>query len=84
MKNILARGGIEFIAVVLGITLSFWLDNKREEWNSKKVEINLLESILNDIQNIKVYNQQRAEMFELDNAVMDYVSANWENLNVRL
>ena len=82
MKNILARGGIEFIAVVLGITLSFWLDNKREEWNSKKVEINLLESILNDIQNIKVYNQQRAEMFELDNAVMDYVSANWENLNV--
>ena len=41
MKNILARGGIEFIAVVLGITISFWLDNKKEEWDNSKVEIKI-------------------------------------------
>ena len=82
MRNILARGGVEFIAVVLGITISFWLDNKKEEWNNRKIEINLLESIISDIESIKTYNQQRSEVFELDNAVMDYVSTNWESLNV--
>tara|TARA_Y100000780_G_C13547453_1_gene363943 strand:+ start:47 stop:796 length:750 start_codon:yes stop_codon:yes gene_type:complete len=82
MRNILARGGVEFIAVVLGITISFWLDNQKEEWNNRKIEINLLESIISDIESIKTYNQKRSEVFELDNAVMDYVSTNWESLNV--
>ena len=30
MKNVLARGGIEFIAVFLGIALSLWVDEHRE------------------------------------------------------
>ena len=30
MKNILARGGIEFLAVFLGIALSLWVDDYRE------------------------------------------------------
>ena len=37
MKKILAKDEIEFIAVVLGITISFWLDNRKEDWNSEKV-----------------------------------------------
>ena len=78
MKNILARGGIEFIAVVLGITISFWLDNKKEEWDNSKVEIKLLESILDDVEAIKTYNQERSEMFVLENDVMDHISFNWE------
>ena len=69
MKNILARGGIEFIAVVLGITISFWLDNKKEEWDNSKVEIKLLESILDDVEAIKTYTQERSEMFVLENDV---------------
>ena len=32
MKNILARGGIEFIAVILGISGSLWID----DWSSYK------------------------------------------------
>ena len=31
MKNILARGGIEFLAVFLGIALSLYVDEWREE-----------------------------------------------------
>ena len=30
MKNILARGGVEFVAVFLGIALSLWVDDYRE------------------------------------------------------
>ena len=44
--NILARGGIEFLAVLLGITISLWVDE-----NSKKKDIQL--SLKNDLINIK-------------------------------
>ena len=30
MKKILARGGIEFIAVLLGISGSLWIDNNKD------------------------------------------------------
>ena len=30
MKNILARGGIECLAVFIGIILSLWVDDKRD------------------------------------------------------
>ena len=31
MNKILARGGIEFIAVLLGLTLSLWIDENAKE-----------------------------------------------------
>jgi len=31
MKNILARGGIEFLAVLLGISISLWIENNNQE-----------------------------------------------------
>ncbi len=46
MKNILARGGIEFLAVLLGITLSLWVEE-----NSKQKDIKL--SLRNDLINIR-------------------------------
>ena len=39
MKNTLARGGIEFIAVFLGIALSFYV----EEWQNTNEQKNLLD-----------------------------------------
>ena len=49
MKKILARGGIEFLAVFLGIGLSFYV----EQWQTEKDEIELLKvdckNILSDI-----------------------------------
>ena len=30
MKNLFARGGIEFLAVLLGISGSLWIENNRE------------------------------------------------------
>ena len=31
MKNLFMRGGIEFMAVLLGISASLWLENNRTE-----------------------------------------------------
>ena len=36
MKSILARGGVEFLAVFLGIGLSLWIDDYRDGVNIKK------------------------------------------------
>ena len=36
MKNILAKGGIEFLAVFLGIILSLWVDDYSTSLNDKK------------------------------------------------
>ena len=46
MKNILARGGIEFLAVLLGITLSLYIDQQIEESSMVKNE----KSLLSDLQ----------------------------------
>ena len=45
MKNILARGGIEFIAVVLGITISLWIEDKKNKSSERKEQISLLENL---------------------------------------
>ena len=46
MKNIFARGGIEFLAVLLGISLSLWVDE-----NSTKKEIH--QALQKDLINIR-------------------------------
>ena len=46
MKNILARGGVEFLAVLLGITLSLYIDQQIEESAIVKNE----KSLLSDLQ----------------------------------
>ena len=45
MKNILARGGIEFLAVLLGLSGSLWVDNSIKENENK-------------VQNRKILNQK--------------------------
>ena len=47
MKKILTRGGVELIAVVLGITLSLWVDDKRELSIIEKNNVKTLQSIKN-------------------------------------
>jgi len=51
MKNILARGGIEFLAVLLGISGSLWIDNYS---NEKEIFLALNQ----DISNIKLELQE--------------------------
>tara|TARA_X000000950_G_scaffold276023_1_gene363238 strand:- start:409 stop:528 length:120 start_codon:yes stop_codon:yes gene_type:complete len=36
LKNILARGGIEFLAVLYGITISIWVEDSRPNSDIEK------------------------------------------------
>ena len=55
MKNLLARGGIEFLAVFIGIVLSLWVDDwrgdrelrHRLEEDYKKIHIEVKADIVN-------------------------------------
>jgi len=62
MKNILARGGIEFLAVFLGIALSLWVDDYRQEkeLNNRIIDDyrNIYSEVLSNIKIIeKVINE---------------------------
>ena len=82
MKNILARGGIEFIAVLLGISGSLWIDQKQELRQKNEYEVTLLNSIYSDINQTEKFLESRDRAFQADSIWMKYFSINWDNMNV--
>ena len=50
MKNILARGGIEFLAVFLGIALSFYVEKWQSDNEQKDLLVKDCENILTDVE----------------------------------
>ena len=72
MKNILARGGVEFVAVFLGIALSLWVDDYREEkelsdritddyeniYYEVKSNIRIIEEIISQNIDINLYEEK--------------------------
>ena len=57
MKNVLARGGIEFLAVLLGISGSLWLDDRSTFTQKRKYEVEAYQRLSNalsvDMQGLK-------------------------------
>lgn len=83
MKNILARGGIEFLAVLLGITSSLWIEENRKANEQTDKQITILEAVYQDIlQTEKFLKERRDPAFQADSVWMDYFVDNWENMNV--
>ena len=67
MKNILARGGIEFIAVLLGITGSLWIDENRKAQDQNEKQITILEAVYEDIiQTENFMKLRRDPAFQMD------------------
>ena len=82
MKNILARGGIEFIAVLLGISGSLWIDQNQELRQKNEYEVTLLNSIYSDINQTERFLESRDRAFQADSIWMNYFAINWDNMNV--
>ena len=72
----------ETAVIIIGISISFWLSNLQEKSNNKNKEIEILESINVNINQIQKYIDNRRETLEEDNQLMDYLSTNWNNLNL--
>ena len=83
MKNILARGGIEFIAVLLGITSSLWIDENRKARDLNEKQVIILQAVYADIvQTENFIKERRDPSFQLDSTWMDYFANNWETMNI--
>ena len=67
MKNILARGGIEFLAVLLGITASLWIDKNQNE----NERIKMLTSLQMEINEIKYYCDERKRTWKKDISLLN-------------
>ena len=66
MKNILARGGIEFLGVLLGITASLWIDKNQNENQNENERIKMLTSLQMEINEIKNYCDERKRTWKKD------------------
>ena len=82
MKKILTRGGVELIAVVLGITLSLWVDDKRELNITEKNNVKTLRSIKNEVRLRIDYIERKINQYQRDVEVGEYVIKNWNNINI--
>ena len=60
MKNILARGGIEFLAVFLGIALSLWVDDYQEE---KDIRVRLMDDYK------KIHSEIKEDILHIDTLI---------------
>ena len=81
MKNILARGGVEFVAVFLGIALSLWVDgiNKEKELGRQKMEVYSLLTKQTD----ELLDYTKFKLIEYDRQALRFqlLIDNWESFN---
>tara|TARA_S200000501_G_C20765564_1_gene718127 strand:+ start:115 stop:879 length:765 start_codon:yes stop_codon:yes gene_type:complete len=83
VKNILARGGIEFIAVLLGITGSLWIDENRKAQDQNEKQVMILQAVYEDIiQTEKFIMERRDPAFQADSTWMDYFANHWDDMNI--
>ena len=76
MKKILARGGIEFLAVLLGITSSLWIDKNQKKSDLQHERIEVYKIISNEISQIIDYTDQRLKYYQDQSEKIDFLFDN--------
>ncbi|SVC63230.1 uncharacterized protein METZ01_LOCUS316084 [marine metagenome] len=81
MKNILARGGVEFLAVLLGITASLWIDKNQKESEIELDRINVHQIIEKEISEIIQFTDKRLDYYNKQNDNIVFLFENYETFN---
>lgn len=82
MKNILARGGIEFLAVFIGIILSLYVDENRDVRIIQNKNIKNLRSLGKEIDQRISYIDNKISQYERDISIGEYVIENWKDIDL--
>ena len=82
MKNIFARGGIEFLAVFIGIILSLYVDDNRDVRIIQNKNIKNLRSLGNELDQRISYIDNKISQYERDISIGEYVIDNWKNIDL--
>lgn len=82
MKNILTRGGIEFLAVMIGVSLSLWVDenskNKEIHFALQKDLINIRADLNEDINEIERIDSLKSKGLDQLEIYLDIINNNLE------
>ncbi len=71
----------ETSVIIIGISISFWLNNTQAKAENLRKEIQLLKAVQLNINEIEVYVLNREKKLTAENELMDYLSANWNAIN---
>ncbi len=82
MKKYLLKYSLEFLVIVMGISVSFWLSNVKDQSFEIEKEKEILTSLHLNLTEVKTSLDQRVEMLIVENNLMDYLSENWNNVNI--
>ena len=82
MKKFAIKYSLEFVVIVLGITISYWINDIQIQNQESEKEKVILNSILSDIEQIETYINARKKTLSSDSIWMDYLIKNWDNVNV--
>ena len=79
MKNVIARGGIEFLAVLLGISGSLWLDDRSTYAQERKYEIEAYQRLSNalalDIEGLVEDAKENVRMIKVLNLMINDIES---------
>ena len=82
MKNLLVKGSVELVAVVLGITLSLWVNDNAEKNAVKKTNKDTLGSMKNEISLRIKYIDRKIEQYARDIEIGDFITNRWGDIDI--
>jgi hypothetical protein len=89
MKKYLIKYSLEFLVIVMGISVSFWLSNYKDTIENAEKEIQVFDDLFNGISSIDLGIENRTEAFKFDLDIIenliglsDFENYNYDNLMV--
>ena len=80
MMNILARGGIEFLAVLLGISASLWIDNNNKEKGLTLQREETYQLLENQADSLLSYTNNMLDYYEMQGKRFGIIINQWESI----
>ena len=71
IKKYLIKYSIEFIVIILGITVSFWLNEFSLSSQNEKERVKVLIGLQSEINEIRNYCTQRKATWKIDMSILD-------------
>ena len=80
MKNILTRGGVEFLAVLLGISASLWIDNNNKEKDLGLQREETYQLLENQTDSLLSYTNNMLDYYEMQGNRFGIIIDQWESI----
>jgi len=80
MKKLLARGGIEFLAVLMGISASLWIDNNNKEKDLALRRQETFQLMENQADSLLSYTNDMLDYYEIQGKRFGIIIDQWESI----